>query len=125
MPRADAERLRRQYPVFEYSGFDASPSAAGLDIRFRFRIPPDLEFFYVNELLPPRRDFVAIVDASGARPGVPWQASLPRRALVPVGGGRDSVLAGTLIKRASLPARVMLLNPRPSADAVATRLDLG
>jgi len=33
MPRADAERLRRQYPVFEYSGFDAAPSAAGLDVR--------------------------------------------------------------------------------------------
>ncbi len=196
MPRADAERLRKQYPVFEYSGFDTTPSAAGLDIRFRFRIPPDIEFsptlrlrdtppldtligtpafstlvfnlglvemlsywkttcspqihvragaldreqigwwtdlllngmgefFYVNDLLPPPRDFVSLVGATGAKPGVPWEPMLSKRAIVPVGGGRDSALAGTMIKRAGLPARVLLLNPRPSADAVATRLDLG
>ncbi len=189
MPRADAERLRKQYPVFEYSGFDTTPSAAGLDIRFRFRIPPDIEFsptlrlrdtppldtligtpafstlvfnlglvemlsywkttcspqihvragaldreqigwwtdlllngmgefFYVNDLLPPPRDFVSLVGATGAKPGVPWEPMLSKRAIVPVGGGRDSVLAGTMIKRAGLPARVLLLNPRPSADAV-------
>src|SRR4051812_36817903 len=44
MPRADAERLRRQYPAFEYSGFDAIASAVDLTIRFRFRVPPDIEF---------------------------------------------------------------------------------
>src|SRR5437763_5377371 len=197
MPRADAERLRRQYPVFEYLGFDATSSTSSLAIRFRFRIPPDIEFaptltlrdtpplgriidapafrtlvfnlglvemlsywkatcspsihvragalepdqiawwtdlllngmgefFFVNDLLPPPRDFVSIVGASPeGRSGEPWSETLPARALVPVGGGRDSALAGTLIGRAGLPARVMLLNPRGSAVAVGERLGMG
>src|SRR5260221_7170752 len=197
MPRADAQRLRRQYPVFEYSGFSAAQSAGDLAIRFQFRIPPDIEFaptltlrdtpdltaalaepsfstllfnlglvemlsywkatcspridvragaldadqiawwtdlllngmgefFYVNDLLPPPRDFVSIVDATnGATSAGPWTTALPPRALIPVGGGRDSALAGTLIQRAGLPARVMLLNPRPSAVAVGERLGMG
>jgi hypothetical protein len=197
MPRADADRLRRQYPVFEYAGFDATPSAGGLDVRFRFRVPPDIEFtpsltlrdtppldaivatpgfqtlvfnlglvemlsywkatcspsidvragaldpdqvawwtdlllngmgefFYVNDLLPPPRDFVAIAGAgSGGVVGEPWSGALPKRALVPVGGGRDSALAGSLIRSAGLPARVMLLNPRPSATAVGRQLGWG
>src|SRR5258708_10850745 len=81
------------------------------------------EFFYVNDLLPPPRDFVSIVGASpGGRSGGPWSETLPARALVPVGGGRDSALAGTLIGRPGPPARVMLLNPRRSCGAVGEGL---
>jgi UDP-N-acetyl-alpha-D-muramoyl-L-alanyl-L-glutamate epimerase len=76
------------------------------------------EFFYRNDIdfTPP--DFVKIIPMAGAVPK-PYSASLPKRSLLTIGGGRDSALAAGLLRDSGHPFTCMMLNPSSAAQKIA------
>jgi UDP-N-acetyl-alpha-D-muramoyl-L-alanyl-L-glutamate epimerase len=78
------------------------------------------EFFYRNEIdfTPP--GFVRIVSKSLAAPAAPFARKLPQRSLLTIGGGRDSALAGGLLRDSGHPFACMMLNPSTAARAIAS-----
>jgi hypothetical protein len=68
------------------------------------------EFAHVNGLdLAPRLDFTG---ADGHAPLAPLAAELPRRALVPVGGGKDSLVTVETLAHAGEDFALFALNPK-------------
>lgn len=68
------------------------------------------EFFYRNEIVTTREDFMTIKASEAAsRPRFPRQLS---GTLVPVGGGKDSVVTLELLKRTGEPIAPFVINPR-------------
>lgn len=105
------------------------------------------EFFYVNNIKEAdpenfmeiccagREDFMEIRCAGredSAETAAAWEKNVPARSisqgvLVPIGGGKDSVVTLDLLRRAGLPVYGYIINPRGATvnTAVAAGLDGG
>jgi hypothetical protein len=76
------------------------------------------EFFYHNDMDFTAPDFVNIHPASNAA-STSYPNSLPGRSLLTIGGGRDSALAGALLRDSCRPFTCMMLNPSAAALKIA------
>src|SRR6185437_2819140 len=88
----------------------------GLDLRDRIVFPRGSQ--PANEILP-----------SSSRPGngrdpEPGMAKSPRRALVPIGGGKDSLVVVEALKKAGIEATATWVGASPLIAAVAARTGL-
>ncbi len=79
------------------------------------------EFFFRNDIDFTSPDFVKIV-STGTRLTIPHLGALPQRSLLTIGGGRDSALAGGLLRDSGQAFTCMMLNPSDAAQKVAARL---
>ena len=77
------------------------------------------EFFYRNRIDFTSTDFVKIVPRPEGRTCVSYDAPLPPRSLLTIGGGRDSALAAGLLRNSGKAFTCMMLNPSSSAAAIA------
>jgi len=77
------------------------------------------EFFYRNDIDFTPKDFVNIVPMAGSNPSKSYTGPMPIRSLLTIGGGRDSALAGALLRDSGRPFTCMMLNPSSSATIVA------
>jgi hypothetical protein len=77
------------------------------------------EFFYHNDIDFTAPDFVEFRPASAAPPPKPFTDPLPDRSLLTIGGGRDSALAGALLRDSDRPFTCMMLNPSTAAINIA------
>jgi hypothetical protein len=77
------------------------------------------EFFYHNNIDFTPKDFVKIVSMAGTEGSKPYAGPLPTRSLLTIGGGRDSALAGTLLRDSGRSFTCMMLNPSSAAKKVA------
>jgi hypothetical protein len=80
------------------------------------------EFFYRNNIDFTPKDFVKIVAAAGTNTSRPYNAPLPPQSLLTIGGGRDSALAGALLKNSGLSFACMMLNPSSAAKLIAAHV---
>jgi hypothetical protein len=78
------------------------------------------EFFYRNDIDFTTPDFVKIVPQAGSALAGPFATRLPQRSLLTIGGGRDSALAGGLLRDSGHPFACMMLNPSTAARAIAS-----
>src|SRR5215471_9433123 len=72
------------------------------------------EFFYHNDIDFTAGDFVEIHPTATAA-SKPYTGGLPDRSLLTIGGGRDSALAGALLRDSGRPFTCMMLNPSAAA----------
>jgi UDP-N-acetyl-alpha-D-muramoyl-L-alanyl-L-glutamate epimerase len=79
------------------------------------------EYFYRNDIDFTAPDFVRIVPASNTATAA-YGGILPQRSLLTIGGGRDSALAGGLLRESGLPFTCMMLNPSSAARRIAARV---
>jgi hypothetical protein len=79
------------------------------------------EFFYRNDIDFTAADFVKIVPHLSTR-STGYSAALPQRSLLTIGGGRDSALAGAVLRDSGYPFTCMMLNPSSAALKIAARL---
>jgi len=80
------------------------------------------EFFYRNDIDFTAPAFVTIVSKAGSTPSAPFAGKLPHRSLLTIGGGRDSALAGGLLRDSGHPFACMMLNPATAARQIAARV---
>ncbi len=82
------------------------------------------EFRYLNGLTMPKEDFVPRITSEG--PKFPVYNAGPSReeCLVPLGGGKDSAVVLSLLKKRSWKLWPMFLNADPAAERVAGALDI-
>jgi 7-cyano-7-deazaguanine synthase in queuosine biosynthesis len=71
------------------------------------------EFFYVNQI--DFRNLVHITNDAGAPAISPTESALQKRALVPLGGGKDSLVTGELLKKQEKEFSWFELEPLPFA----------
>jgi UDP-N-acetyl-alpha-D-muramoyl-L-alanyl-L-glutamate epimerase len=83
-------------------------------------VPGMGEFFYRNDIDFTPKDFVSIVSAAGSNSPAPYAAKLRQRSLLTIGGGRDSALAGGILRDSDHPFTCMMLNPSSSAQKIAS-----
>jgi hypothetical protein len=76
------------------------------------------EFFYNNDIDFTGRDFVKIVPAANAA-SRGYAGELPERHLLTIGGGRDSALAGAILRDSGLAFTCLMLNPSSAARRIA------
>jgi hypothetical protein len=77
------------------------------------------EFFYIHQINAWEEDFVTFVLPRENTPfATPDQSVHQRRALVPVGGGKDSVVTTELLKEAQLPLHSFSVNMYPQLEHV-------
>lgn len=69
------------------------------------------EFFYVNSIRANADDFMTIV-CDSSRSLQPQQADLGEGYLVPIGGGKDSVVTLETLKEGGMDCRPLIMNPR-------------
>jgi UDP-N-acetyl-alpha-D-muramoyl-L-alanyl-L-glutamate epimerase len=79
------------------------------------------EYFYKNQIDFTSGDLIRIVPA-GQQRFHPSAAVLPPRSLMTIGGGRDSALAGGLLRNSGKPFTCMMLNPSAAARSIAARV---
>ena len=75
------------------------------------------EFFYTNGISTTPEEFMTLECGAGEAHGAPTQFpdykfKLPTATLVPVGGGKDSVVTLELLRRAGCAVRPLIMNPR-------------
>ena len=70
------------------------------------------EFFYTNGIMPDADDFMEIKSMGGLEAGSPMPLQNPKGCLIPVGGGKDSVVTIELLKQSSEPTCCYIINPR-------------
>ena len=77
------------------------------------------EFFYLNSIETTIDDFMEIKSVEG-KPTVPFKIDLDRSSIIPVGGGKDSVVTLELLtgKEKSLP---LIMNPRQATMGCAMK----
>lgn len=76
------------------------------------------EFFYVNQIDGWQSDFVKFTVDAQLQSYAIDEAVKAERVLIPVGGGKDSVVTVELLKKLSLPLAQLTLNPMPAAKRV-------
>jgi len=79
------------------------------------------EFFYRNDIDFTPQDFVQIT-ATGSTASKNYRGMLPPRSLLTIGGGRDSALAGAVLRDSGHPFACMMLNPATAARQIAARV---
>jgi hypothetical protein len=77
------------------------------------------EFFYRNDIDFTAKDFVKIAAMAGTDRSKAYAAPLPTRSLLTIGGGRDSALAGALLRDSGKSFTCMMLNPSSAANKIA------
>ena len=77
------------------------------------------EFFYLNSIETDIDGFVSIVSNPGI-PRSPFSISLQESAIIPIGGGKDSIVTLELLnnKSGNIP---MVLNPRPASTGTVMK----
>lgn len=75
------------------------------------------EFFYLNNIATNDRDFMRIECEENAPEYKPMQNDLEERCLVPIGGGKDSVVSLHLLQQKKIPVQPMIVNPRGASLA--------
>ncbi|MBQ9472843.1 MAG: UDP-N-acetylmuramoyl-L-alanine--D-glutamate ligase [Bacteroidales bacterium] len=78
------------------------------------------EFFYTNGIKATEQDFMKI-ECTGTRDMGPVDITLGNGYLVPVGGGKDSVVSLELLREANVPMRPLIMNPRGATTLCAQR----
>jgi UDP-N-acetyl-alpha-D-muramoyl-L-alanyl-L-glutamate epimerase len=68
------------------------------------------EFYYLNSIIPDKHSFMQI-QCEGALPIVPFDIQLDDKLIIPVGGGKDSVVTLELLSQ-PFDALALILNPR-------------
>lgn len=82
------------------------------------------EFFYMNNIDFTEKDFVTIVSRSKRKPRKAMAVLAGRRpngVIVPIGGGKDSVVTEELLAQAGKEFRTLILGDVPAATETATR----
>lgn len=79
------------------------------------------EFFYLNNITCSIADFLDISSTCTALKPISAFSNFSQRVLVPVGGGKDSVVTLELLKRAGLDAIPFIVNPRGASAQCALR----
>jgi hypothetical protein len=79
------------------------------------------EFFCVNQIDFRDPDFIRFDVDSGSRFEI-LQEPLSKKSLLPIGGGRDSAVAGMVFSKSGLEIGSLLLNPTPAAQMVAQQI---
>ena len=70
------------------------------------------EFFYTNGIEPDAETFMTIQSMGQEEAGVKMPLTNPKGCLIPVGGGKDSVVTIELLKQSSEPTTCYIINPR-------------
>jgi hypothetical protein len=78
------------------------------------------EFFYRNDIDFTAPDFVKIIPSGASAASANDAGTLPQRSLLTIGGGRDSALAGALLRDSGHPFTCMMLNPSSAARKIAS-----
>ena len=68
------------------------------------------EFFYLNSIEPDKHSFMQI-ECAGAMPTEPFDISLDNKLIIPVGGGKDSVVTIGLLSH-QFDTLALIMNPR-------------
>ncbi len=80
------------------------------------------EFFYENKIDFTKSDFVKIISSGAMAPKPRVKAAtrlnLKARTLIPLGGGKDSIVTLELLKNAKQTVRPFVLNPRKEQEAI-------
>ena len=82
------------------------------------------EFFYTNGIKATEQDFMTI-ECIGSRQTTAVDVPLGDGYLVPVGGGKDSVVSLELLGSAGVPIRPLIMNPRGATTLCAQRAGFG
>lgn len=76
------------------------------------------EFFYLNGISTNEEDFMKI-ESKGESPLVTGNQQLEEKYLVPVGGGKDSVVSLEILRKAGVAMLPFIINPRPASEGSA------
>lgn len=82
------------------------------------------EFFYLNGIHTSAESFMEI-ESQGRFPARPAQTSLEEQYLVPVGGGKDSVVSLEILLKARAKIIPFIVNPRPASEGSARLAGFG
>lgn len=77
------------------------------------------EFFYVNSIETDEISFMDIKSATEKQAGFSNFSINEKKALIPVGGGKDSVVSMELIKQTDLQTMALIINPRQASFGTA------
>jgi len=77
------------------------------------------EFFYLNSIESAEEDFMEIRSGSGKTNG-PYRIDLEKSTIIPVGGGKDSVVTLELLTQKERPLP-LIMNPRPASMGCVMR----
>ena len=69
------------------------------------------EYFFENKIIFTKKNFLSITSPSKHNLNT-LKTSLANRTLVPIGGGKDAIVTLELLKKAKVPLRPFLLNPK-------------
>ena len=84
------------------------------------------EFFYTNGIRTTLDDFMTIISEGSAHAFQPLSDNLVDNAyLVPVGGGKDSVVTLELLRRSGASVRPLIMNPRGATTSCAAVAGFG
>lgn len=75
------------------------------------------EFFFTNDIDFTQNDFVTI-DSIAGKPEPTYDKKHAQTTLIPIGGGKDSIVTLEQYKKHSLAHRCLALNPNPATTAV-------
>ena len=79
------------------------------------------EFYYVNGIRDTLRDFVQIESRADAPLTKPFELPLTDSYLVPIGGGKDSVVTLEALRSGNCDIRPLIMNPRGATTLCAQR----
>ena len=82
------------------------------------------EFFYTNGIDAGMSDFLEL-SREGAHPVKPFKYSPSQKIMVPVGGGKDSVVTLELLKQSHQRVVPFIMNPRPASMNSAKQAGFG
>ena len=77
------------------------------------------EFFYRNSIDFTQPNFVSITSQSSHSHSV-FSADIPNKYLVPIGGGKDSLVSLKIISEQNFPYACLFINPNPAMKAIET-----
>jgi hypothetical protein len=82
------------------------------------------EFFYLNGIEPDRDTFLTI-ESDSQRATQPFETKVSNMVLIPIGGGKDSVVSLEILKGLYPASRPMIMNPRGATIKTAETAGFG
>lgn len=82
------------------------------------------EFFYLNGIHTSAESFMEI-ESAGSSPCAAGDTKLEEKYLVPIGGGKDSVVSLEVLKKAGAEIIPFIVNPRPASEGSARLAGFG